>query len=608
MTKNEQYPQDLIITSDDFKNSDCLAIVNNIDGNRYSEYWSFLSSKAREKLDSGDLKSGKILWIIADACSMMLSNPSSKNEPFTAFAIMYQTNSRSCIVDDFTDDEVNFFENILEFCEDYRIKSRFADILWLKKKPKNPRHVEIAIENYQKFSLKYEDILSDSRESWKRAIMLSLSARKSLDTIQNKLLEEFNNANIEDGYHLSWIEELLFLANIDGTNHSQVLNKLESFANDFKTKKDFYRARDYFETCKNWADDIDKSNKLTIEIAELYVLEAESVNTLASGHFYENAIKEYRQISRKYREKYEININDRIDDIHKKMNKANLLSLDYMQPINLGNLELQKLTDYSVKQVSEKSFKEALYNFVNIYSNIKVKKLQEEAIKNTEKFSISKLFGATHIASDGRIISRRAGMDFLDKDYKDYKDSIFHEMIQSYDLEIELITKASIIPAFKQLLFEHRITKNDLYVLCSNSSIIPVHRTVFWIEGLYFGFENNFIVSTHLLIPQIEHLVRVKMKEKGIKTSTIDKDGIETENGLSTLLDNEKITEVLDENILFEFKTLLTEQIGKNLRNNVAHGLSEVHTLRSVYSIYFWWLCLKLVVNNIPFGEDKEGV
>lgn len=195
-------------------------------------------------------------------------------------------------------------------------------------------------------------------------------------------------------------------------------------------------------------------------------------------------------------------------------------------------------------------------------------------------------------------------MDFLDKESADYEDSIFHEMIQSYDLEIDLITKASIIPAFQQLLFEHRITKDDLYSLCSTSSIIPVYRTVFWIEGLHFGFENNFIVSTHLLIPQIEHLVRVKMKEKGIKTSTISTDGIETENGLSTLLDNEKITEVLDKTILFEFKALLTEQIGKNLRNNVAHGLCEVNTLRSIHSIYFWWLCLKLVLNNVPNGEE----
>ena len=602
---NERYPQDLSITSDNFKNSECLSIVNNIDGNSYSDYWSFLSKKAREKIESDDLKSGKILWIIADACSMML-NPHSKNEPFKPFAIMYQTNSRSSIVDDFTDDEINFFENILEFCEDYRIKSRFADILWLKKSPKNIKYIEIAIENYQQFSLEYDDILNDSKVAWERAIKLSLWTRKPLELICEKLLETFDNIEFKDGHHLSYIEELLLFSQVDKTHYEVIIDKLELFANQFKTNKDFHRARSYFEFCKNWTDDINKLNKYTIEIAELYVREAKSVNTLTSGHFYDNAIKEYRKIAQKYREKYDININDRIDEIHQEMNKSNLLSLDCMQPMDLGEVDLTELTNYSIKEVSDKNFQEALYRFANIYSSKDINKLHEEATKSTEKFSISKLFGATHFASDGRVISKRAGMDFLDKESKDYEDSIFHEMIQSYDLEIDLITKALIIPAFQQLLFEHRITKNALYSLCSTSSIIPAYRTVFWIEGLYFGFENNFIVSTHLLIPQIEHLVRVKMKEKGMKTSTISTDGIETENGLSTLLDNEKITEVLDETILFEFKALLTEQIGKNLRNNVAHGLCEVNTLRSIHSIYFWWLCLKLVLNNIPNGEDNR--
>ena len=364
---DERYPQDLTITSDDFKNSDCLSIVNNIEGDSYSDYWSFLSKKAREKIDSEDLKSGKILWIIADACSMML-NPHSKNEPFKPFAIMYHANSRSSIVDDFTDDEIIFFENILELCEDYRIKSRFADILWLKKSPKNIKHIEIAIENYQQFSLAYDDILDDSKVAWERAIKLSLWTKKSLEFICKTLLEEFEKVQFEDGHYLSYIEELLLLSQIDKIHYETVIDKLELFANQFKTNKDFHRARSYFESCKSWTDDRDKLNKLTIEVSELYVLEAKTVNTLASGHFYENAIKEYRKIARKYREKYDININDRIDEIHQEMNKSNLLSLDYMQPMDLGEVDLSELKSYSIGEVSDKSLEEALYRFANIYS------------------------------------------------------------------------------------------------------------------------------------------------------------------------------------------------------------------------------------------------
>ena len=592
---NERYPQNLTIISDDFTNTDCLSIVNNIKGNSYYNYYDILSTKANEKIANGDLKSGKILWIIANACSMLLE-PSSKKEPFKPLAIMYQKNIRSSIVDDFTDNKINFFENILEFCKDYKIKSRLADILWLKKHPKNIKYIEIAIKNYQLFPLQYNDILNDSKIAWERAIKLSLWYRKSLKQISKKLLEVFNIVEFKDGYYLKKIEELLLLSKIDIKYHEEIITKLESFANQFKTVKDFHRARNYFESCRNWTDDIDKLNKFTIEIAELYVLEANSVNTLTSGHFYDNSIKEYRKIEQKYRAKYQINI--RIDEIHKNMNKSNLLSLGYMQPIDEIKIDLSDIKE--MVNYSNKNFNEALYKFANIYSMTNYRERYNSSMEIIDEPSLIKLFSNTHthISNDGRVIAKRKNIDFSNKESKDYQDTLLEDMIESYDSEIDLITKFSIIPAFQQLLLEYKITKDNLNSLCSNSLIIPPSRAVFWIEGLYFGFKNNFIVSTHLLIPQIEHLIRVKMKEKGIKTSTINKDGIETENGLSTLLDNEKIKVILGENILFEFKALLTEQMGKNLRNNIAHGLCEVNILESTHSMYFWWLCLRLVLNE----------
>ena len=120
-------------------------------------------------------------------------------------AIWYQNNSRSAIVDDFSEEVIGFFSDILDYVNDYRIKSRLADILWLREKPKNSKHVEIAIANYQEFSLEYDDILNDSREAWERAIRLALAANKPLEAIHNKLMVVFENAKIEDGYHLTWI-------------------------------------------------------------------------------------------------------------------------------------------------------------------------------------------------------------------------------------------------------------------------------------------------------------------------------------------------------------------------------------------------------------------
>jgi hypothetical protein len=43
--------------------------------------WSALSAAARTAIEASRLAEGKILWLLADACSLMMK-PGSFNEPF----------------------------------------------------------------------------------------------------------------------------------------------------------------------------------------------------------------------------------------------------------------------------------------------------------------------------------------------------------------------------------------------------------------------------------------------------------------------------------------------------------------------------------------------
>ena len=179
-------------------------------------------------------------------------------------------------------------------------------------------------------------------------------------------------------------------------------------------------------------------------------------------------------------------------------------------------------------------------------------------------------------------------------------------MIQNQGIHVNLLVSAQILPALEIIQLEHRITEPYLLSLYYNSSIVPPGREDLWAKGIYAGFENDFIVSTHLLAPQIEHLIRYQIKAHDLKTTTLDSLGIETENGLSTLLDSPNIAKVISPNLLFELKALLSDSIGPNLRNNVAHGLAETNTFYSVYAVYFWWLCLHLLINSVPWKRPTE--
>ena len=86
-------------------------------------------------------------------------------------------------------------------------------------------------------------------------------------------------------------------------------------------------------------------------------------------------------------------------------------------------------------------------------------------------------------------------------------------------------------------------------------------------------------------------------------TTTIDSEGIENENGLSTLMKLDKAIPTFGENLAFEIKSIFTESLGFNLRNEVAHGLLNDNSANSIASIYAWWMILRLVVLSVRTGQ-----
>lgn len=163
------------------------------------------------------------------------------------------------------------------------------------------------------------------------------------------------------------------------------------------------------------------------------------------------------------------------------------------------------------------------------------------------------------------------------------------------------------MPCLDTILNEHHIAESIILSICRESHLVQQDREILWTKGLFQGFEFKFEIALHLLIPQIEHLVRVRLKMVGERTTTLDENGIETEIGLSNLLDNENIEKAFDKDLVFELKALLTEQSGPNLRNEVAHGLINWYGSISYYSVYLWWLALKLVVISSTWFEKPEN-
>jgi Domain of unknown function (DUF4209) len=93
--------------------------------------------------------------------------------------------------------------------------------------------------------------------------------------------------------------------------------------------------------------------------------------------------------------------------------------------------------------------------------------------------------------------------------------------------------------------------------------------------GIEQYFNKHYIVSSHILIPQIEHSFRTVLKLSGgfeLKTKRSQHGGFEIKP-LGAILADQYISNIFGEDTLLYLKVLLVDQRGWNIRNDICHGL-----------------------------------
>lgn len=601
-----RYPADLTVTAGDFDTSGWREILDSADREGYSGMWSAFSKAAREAMDAGDLSRGKVLWLLADACSMMLV-PNSPNEPFKPIAVFHDR--RSVIPDDLSDADFVFFNDILDGVDDSWLRARLADLLWLKLRPRKREHALAAIDAYRSIPLDQETWLRGGQQCWERAMslgrMLGKGSGERWREIEERILAALDEARPDEGYFALWLAEFLMSHRLGRERCPDVASKLETMGRDFETAGDLQRARDYFRVSTEFyksAGSGAKAAELTAAHAEAWFKEAiaqasgNPPSHMVAATFFENAIQVYRTIPRK--ERHAWRVDERIAELQRHLNEAGEKSLDELGVMSTPGVDIGELVDNARKSVSGKAATDALYAFVNLHHGVDVKEMRERALERLRQFPLQGLFSATILSQDGRVIAKRPGLSLGGEPTDDDEVVIRSEMIRDYGILVGLIVQGDVWPALEVLLLEHRLREGDFVGLAHQSPIVPQGRESLFAKALFAGYERDFVTALHLLVPQIEHMVRVHLKQAGARTTTLGLDGVEHENGLSTLMDLPEAVKVFGENLCFELRSLYCDPFGPNLRNELAHGLLDENACQSIYAIYAWWLALKLVFNT----------
>lgn len=597
---NERYPEETVISKHDFDKDHCKQMLNSESQHTYHSLHDIFSKVAQKASKDNDFKKAKIYWLLAYATSMILSSK-SKSEPFKPLIVTH--NCRSAIPDDFSEEDIVFFSEIIAEIDDNPLKARLADLIWLKSKKRNLDYALMAIDSYCKIAKDENISVNNATDFWCRALSLANMVRDGtgnrIQEIEKDIFQSINLANTNDDYRALRLSDLLKNFGLCKSKSEDIAIKLKTLAQQFENEGNLYIASEYFSAASKWfglMPDKKKSAEMLVSCAENYVKRAhiEQSNMVAAG-LYEKAIQILRSIPKV--ERSDFKLDERILELHKLMNEAGKQSLNEMSMIVSDEMDITQFINEARIAVTGKTVFEALKALANLSPFMNSSKLKQTAIEQINQYPLQSLMVGTYISSDGRTIAKKRGFDFSEALTEEHPE-VHAAVMRDHGTYLHLRVKGYILPALEVLHLEQQIHEIDFLKIIQQSSLVPPGREQFFSKGLFTGYDYDFASALHLIAPQIENMVRYHLKNAGAKTTTLDKSGIENENGLSTLIALPEMKSVFGDDVTFELNALFCDPLGANLRNEIAHGLIDYNSCYTIHGVYMWYFTLKLIFST----------
>jgi len=110
----------------------------------------------------------------------------------------------------------------------------------------------------------------------------------------------------------------------------------------------------------------------------------------------------------------------------------------------------------------------------------------------------------------------------------------------------------------------------------------------------------------HVVPLQFEAVIRQAVEFNCAPDPMLKPDGTQEERTLSALLDSPQAESAFGSAGVLELQDLLTDQLGSNLRNEVAHGLETDGGFFSTEFVYAWWLLLRCVALSAHIVRTRQ--
>lgn len=579
-------------------------------------YWVAFNKVASLAKTKGDDLRNRVYSFLAVVASFH-NQFDSKTNPYGSMWSGFE-GKRSLRPDDLDEQDLDLLKAIVEDIEDPEYRARVADVLWVTRR--DFKAAQVAVEAFVQSAERFKD-----GESWPPFVerldrAAQIAAIRGFETQCSRVVETVENAinEFKDdiGTGLTCLKLMDILLKLEEGDKASYAQLSENLARQFTSAGDWRFSQEYWRVAKTWhlrLKNDSEAQRCQLEAAECDVSNAEGIlsqggQSMSAAHWMSRGLEALRQAKASP---------DRIREVHAKLLEVQQSSTKEMGVVEFSEDQIpgmkedrERTQEAAAAMVANLSVEDALERFACVFRPTDFRALKKRDEEQAQEGFLSRFFGASMMDASGKVTDHMPGISPCEEEDAEVTRKRLVQSARTVDWNIAVVWR--IEPVRAQIIQEHPLRTGDLWYLVRDNPFIPPGHEGIYLKGIQAGFFGDWLVSMHLLVPQMESSIRFVLQQHGIITSKMSSEGIQEDFDLNKLLWMEEVEQIFGQNILFDLRGILIERFGCNLRNELAHGLMPEGAFYTAEAPYFWWLVLHLLyrghiqIRKLHGAEDSE--
>ncbi len=507
---------------------------------------------------------------------------------------------------DFPKEAIGYYKNRANVTNNPILKTRYSDVVWELDKDVN--YARLAIRAYLDccpiyFINEWDQELSDSLD---RAITIA-SMINDQDLIDECLKKHYDFIKQMAGerrfrYLLEIVESILnrekkLRPQID---YEYLISIIQAAVADYTQNipDSFHLQRSFMELLvKIWQ--IRKNDyecrKIKARIAETFIEEAEwkKVNypngNMVAASFYEKAMQAYMDLG---------SFPVKVMELKIKIQEANeaALKTEYKTIATEVKIPREKIDEYLRMYRELKTLE--VFQIMSLDKNLipSYERSKKQAIGQAKKFVVQHIFPRTIMKGNICV-----------KHISEEDEKLEYGTIRNFQMSYRMTTHVLLNEIFALLEKEHPKYVESLAQYLSSSGIIDGERIEIIKHGLRAFEDKEYVASIHILIFQIERILRDLLGKLGLSTFSYRSNEMR-ERMLSDILVTLSQIKEVDKDFLKFIEIYLCDIRGDNYRNDIAHGLLSLAAFTKENAQLLLLILIKLASYSIVKKDKTKRV